>query len=199
LVSRGAQTFFDPNRGIRVVSGGQKPDIPSLAASLPGFTIVADWNSNTNFDLAVTRTSVVPSETIFPVKGLDRYPNGDHTPFDHRGGSGGGFEYANFPSADASSAFNIGVTNHGGAEGTATVRAFLNGQPQSVLNSDFVPLPSQTTTSLGVGAADVFSVNPAFSGLALPQSRTSARSTNVGPARPLSPESHNTRNMSPRK
>jgi hypothetical protein len=199
LVSRGAQTFFDPNRGIRVVSGGQTPNIPSLAASLPGFTIVADWKSSTNFDLSVTRTSIIPSETIFPVKGLDRYPNGDHTPFDHRGGPSGGFEYANFPTADLNSAFDIGITNHGGAEGTATVRAFLNGRPQNVLNGDFVPLPSQTTTTLGVGAADVFSVNPSFSGLALPQSRTTARSAKPTPQHPASPEPRNPTNVSPRK
>src|SRR5206468_6834533 len=56
LVSRGANTFFDPNRGIRVISGGTVPsNLADISRGLSGLTIFASWKSNTNFDLGVTQ------------------------------------------------------------------------------------------------------------------------------------------------
>ena len=130
FLSRGAIAFFDQSRGIEVVRGGVPPMPQALARTLPGVNIFLSWTGNANLDLSVGVQS--SGEFLYPIAGLNQYPNGDKIPFDHRGGPHGGLELASFPritSANANELFSIGAGHIAGRTTDMTFSAFQNGKP----------------------------------------------------------------------
>ena len=136
LLAHGATTFFDPIRGIEVVRGGTVPPISQLMSTLPGLNIVLSWPGNTNLDLSVNVQN--RGEFLYPIGGLNRYPSGANVPFDHRGGGGGGFEVASFPTfaSGDSQTFFLGANFQEGQTTRGTFRAFLDGALLPVTSAD---------------------------------------------------------------
>jgi hypothetical protein len=151
LISRGATVSLDRESGIKIVRGGGQPTDAQVAASLPGrLNFVLRWNTDINVDFGVSTpgTNVEPGgEFVYPAAGLNLSPSGGKTAFDHRGGAGGGVEVIYFDT------ITDGVYALGGRDltpnsvSTATINAFLDGQPLPIFDGlAFTPQLQQTIT-----------------------------------------------------
>ncbi|MDB5322321.1 MAG: hypothetical protein JWN40_3952 [Phycisphaerales bacterium] len=144
LISRGGIVSFDPDAGIRVVRGGGRPSDSQIPAILPGLlSFVVRWDGPANLDLALSTPNFPDghSEFIYPIGGLDRSRSGGKTPFDHRGGAGGGIEVVYWPTNTfIGGTYALSVQRVSGPPVTATIQAFLRGQPLNLDPDSFDPV-----------------------------------------------------------
>jgi hypothetical protein len=127
VLSRGGVITFDQESNIRVVRGGGRPDTPQLTAALPGLlNFVVRWDRDANVDLAL---STPGGDFLYPVGGFDRGKGGGVVPFDHRGGTGGGFEVAYFPAGKIEKGtYGFTATSVTGERTTLTLEAYYGGR-----------------------------------------------------------------------
>jgi hypothetical protein len=144
LVSRGAVVSFDPDAGIRVVRGGGRPSDSQIPSILPGLlSFVVRWDGPANLDLALSTPNFPDghSEFIYPIAGLDQSKSGGKTPFDHRGGPGGGIEVVYWPTNTfIGGTYAMSVQRVSGPPVNATIQAFLRGQPLNLDPDSFEPV-----------------------------------------------------------
>jgi hypothetical protein len=144
LISRGGIISFDPDAGIRVVRGGGRPSDAQIPSILPGMlSFVVRWDGPANLDLALSTPNFPDghSEFIYPIGGLDRSSSGGVTPFDHRGGKGGGIEVVYWPTNTfTSGTYAMSVQRVSGPPVNATIQAFLRGQPLNLDPDSFEPV-----------------------------------------------------------
>jgi hypothetical protein len=144
LVSRGAVISYDQDAGIRVVRGGGRPSDSQIPGILPGLlSFVVRWDGPANLDLALSTPNFADghSEFIYPIGGLDRSKSGGVTPFDHRGGKGGGIEVVYWPgNTFTGGTYAMSVQRVSGPPVTATLQAFLRGQPLNLDPDSFEPV-----------------------------------------------------------
>src|SRR5258706_7228552 len=144
LISRGGIISFDPDAGIRVVRGGGRPSDSQIPSILPGIlSFVVRWDGPANLDLALSTPNFPDghSEFIYPIGGLDRSRSGGVTPFDHRGGKGGGIEVVYWPTNTfIGGTYAMSVQRVSGPPVNATIQAFLRGQPLNLDPDSFEPV-----------------------------------------------------------
>jgi hypothetical protein len=144
LISRGAVVSFDPDAGIRVVRGGGRPSDSQIPSILPGLlSFVVRWDGPANLDLALSTPNFPDghSEFIYPIAGLDQSKSGGKTPFDHRGGPGGGIEVVYWPTNTfIGGTYAMSVQRVSGPPVNATIQAFLRGQPLNLDPDSFEPV-----------------------------------------------------------
>jgi hypothetical protein len=162
LLSRGATVTLDRGSGIKIVRGGIPPTVSELSNSLPGrLSFVLRWDGNANLDLGVSTpgTDRNPGgEFVYPAAGLNIAPGGGKTAFDHRGGPNGGLEvvyFNNFPDG----LFAIGGPNLSTTPVTATIDAFLDGQPVDLFDGLNVTRTVTQTVAPGQPALALAAVN----------------------------------------
>ena len=163
LVSRGAVVSFDQDAGIRVVRGGGRPSDSQIPSILPGvLSFVVRWDGPANLDLALSTPNFADghSEFIYPIGGLDRSKSGGVTPFDHRGGPGGGIEVVYWPTNTfTSGTYAMSVQRVSGPTVNATIQAFLNGKPLNLDPDSFDPvIRVDKTVSADTGAVQFVDV-----------------------------------------
>jgi hypothetical protein len=168
---------------------------------------VVRWDGPANLDLALSTPNFPDghAEFIYPIGGLDRSKSGGKTPFDHRGGAGGGIEVVYWPSNTfTGGTYAMSVQRVSGPPVTATIEAFLNGKPlnldpdsfEPVIRVDktvsadtgavqFVDVPTQAPSDSGNGNGNGFAQRSKRSGATL-AARTANAPAVVGPtlARP---------------
>jgi hypothetical protein len=144
LISRGAVITYDQDAGIRVVRGGGRPSDSQIPSILPGvLSFVVRWDGPANLDLALSTPNFPDghSEFIYPIGGLDRSKSGGTTPFDHRGGKGGGIEVVYWPgNTFTGGTYAMSVQRVSGPPVNATLQAFLHGQPLNLDPDSFEPV-----------------------------------------------------------
>jgi hypothetical protein len=163
LVSRGAVVSFDQDAGIRVVRGGGRPSDSQIPSVLPGIlSFVVRWDGPANLDLALSTPNFPDghSEFIYPIGGLDRSKSGGVTPFDHRGGPGGGIEVVYWPTNTfIGGTYAMSVQRVSGPPVNATIQAFLRGQPLNLEPDSFEPvIRVDKTVSADTGAVQFVDV-----------------------------------------
>jgi len=154
FISRGSIQFFDQTRGIEVIRGGVPPAPQSLARTLPGLSVFLSWTGNANLDLSVGVQS--NNEFLYPVGGLNRYPNRDFIPFDHQGGPHGGVELASFPritNSNVNELLFLGASHIWGKPTDMTFSAFLNGKPAMLFDLSQLQCVPTISATLGPGEA----------------------------------------------
>jgi hypothetical protein len=144
IISRGATVTLDRETGFRTVSGGTVPTEKQLLSLLPAnLNFVVRWDGNANLDMVVGSQN---AGFLYPSKDLYFNSEGGKIPFDHQGGPHGGFEIATYPANFPRGSFGIGVNHVSGPTVNATLNAYLNGQPVSILTRDIDGNPVVSTS-----------------------------------------------------
>lgn len=175
LLSQGATTTLDFERGIRVVTGGSHPMTDkTLIPNLPGtLNFVLRWDISADLNLTVIEPGNGKGHTVYPLAGYNNIKSGGSIAFDHRGGSQGGIEIVSWPaSAFPDGRYSVGAQwMNGPASVPATLDVYLNGQHVPILdrNGNLVqqvtenvtpPRPDLGITGTGLGRVDITKATP---------------------------------------